>query len=392
MPRPTSAWCAVIACAVAAAVGAPSAGAAVKQCPSGQFDRGGTCTSFATAAKQVGSIARSVMSADDGKGAIVRIDIGDRTLVNRGLGFSIAGVPASPAMKFRPGSMSIPAVTTVALQLQDEGRLDLDDPLSKYFPKFANADRVTLRMLASVRSGYPDYIQSNPPFQAAQLADPFRQWVDSELLSYAFAEPLICEPGACFHYAHTNFVILGRVLEKVTGQSMTALLLRRIIRPLGLRDTRITKYPDIPPPVLHAYSDERGVHEDSTYWSPSWGIGRGMLWTTTARDMITEIRALGTGKLVSRSAYRQFTAPLSRGLPGAPTTVDYGLGILRGSGWLLQNPVINGYAGVLAYLPSQKIALVIEATRGSKSKAQSIATDVFKALTRYLTPDNEITT
>jgi CubicO group peptidase (beta-lactamase class C family) len=364
----------------------------VKRCPSGQFDRGGTCTSFATAAKQVGSITRSVMSAEDGKGAIVRVDIGDRTLVNRGLGFSMAGVPASPDMKFRPGSMAIPAVTTVALQLQDEGRLNLDDKLSKYFPKFPNADRVTLRMLASVRSGYPDYIQGNPPFQAVLFADPFRQWDDDELLDYAFAEPIVCDPGACFHYAHTNFVILGRVLEKVTGQSMTSLLLRRIIRPLGLRDTLITKFPYIPPPVLHACSDERGVHEDSTYWSPSWGIGRGMLWTTTARDMISEIRAMGTGKLVSRSAFRQFTAPLSRGLPDAPRTVDYGLGILVRSGWLFQNPDINGYAGILAYLPSQGIAVVIETTHGPKSTAQHIATDVFKALTTYLTPKNALTT
>jgi hypothetical protein len=78
--------------------------------------------------------------------------------------------------------------------------------------------------------------------------------------------------------------------------------------------------------------------------------------------------------------------------PGRARTVDYGLGILVGSGWLFQNPVINGYAGILAYLPSQRIAVVIEVTRGPKSTAQSIATDVFKALTQYLTPDNTIKT
>jgi D-alanyl-D-alanine carboxypeptidase len=332
------------------------------------------------------------MRQERGKAAIVRIDIGGRTLVSRGLGFSMAGVPASPRMKFRPGSMTIPAVTTLALQLQDEGRLNLDDKLSKYFPNYPNADRVTLRMLASVTSGYPDYIQENPPFQAALLANVFRQWDDSELLDYAFAQPVACNPGACFHYAHTNFILLGRVLEKVTKQSMTKLLLRRVIRPLGLRETAITKLPYIPPPVLHAYSDERNVYEDSSYWSPSWGIGRGMLWTTTARDMITQIRAIATGRLISKSAFRQFRAPLSRGLPGAPRTADYGLGILLAKKWLFQNPVINDYAGILAYLPSQRIAVLIEVTHKPNATAQSIATDVFKALTQYLTPNNAVTT
>ena len=378
---------AALACAIVGAFPA-AAGAGVMRCPSGQFDRGGTCTSFASAAKRVVSITRSVMSGEDGEGTILRVDVGNRTLVSRGLGLSMAGVRVTPDMNFRVGSMAIPALTTIALQLQDERRLNLDDKLSRWYPNYPNADRITLRMLASVTSGYPDYIQENPPFQKVLLEDVFRQWTDNELLDYAFAQPIVCEPGTCFHYAHTNFILLGRVLEKVTKQSTTQLMMNRIIRPLGLRDTRITKLPFIPPPVLHAYSDERGVYEDSTYWSPSWGLGNGQLWTSTARDMIPFIRAIGTGKLISRSAFRQFTAPLSKGLPGAPATADYGLGIAIANGWLIQNPVINGYAGILAYLPSQKIAVLIESTQGSKSTAQSIATDIFKAITPYLTPDN----
>jgi CubicO group peptidase (beta-lactamase class C family) len=390
-PKRIPSFFAALACAIIAAFPA-SAGAGVTRCPSGKFDRGGTCTSFASAAKRVVSITRSVMSSEDGEGTILRVDIGNRTLVNRGLGLSMAGVPVTPEMNFRVGSMAIPALTTIALQLQDQRRLNLNDKLSRWYPNYPNADRVTLRMLASVTSGYPDFIQENPPFQKAQLENVFRQWTDDELLDYAFAQPIVCAPGSCFHYAHTNFVLLGRVLEKVTKQSTTQLMMNRIIRPLGLRDTRITKLPFIPSPVLHAYSDERGVHEDSTYWSPSWGLGNGELWTSTARDMIPFIRAIGTGKLISRSAFRQFTAPLSKGLPGAPSTAEYGLGIAIGNGWLIQNPVINGYAGILAYLPSQKIAVLIESTHGSKSTAQSIATDIFKAITPYLTPNNAFRT
>ena len=95
-------------------------------------------------------------------------------------------------MHFRLGSMSIPFLTTVLLQLEEEGRLSLDDPLAKWLPSsgYPNADRVTPGMLARSTSGYPDWIQGNPTFVSALLADPFRTWTESELLGYAFAQPL----------------------------------------------------------------------------------------------------------------------------------------------------------------------------------------------------------
>jgi CubicO group peptidase (beta-lactamase class C family) len=67
-----------------------------------------------------------------------------------------------------------------------------------------NAGRVTLRMLGHSISGYPDWIQGNPAFVDLLSANPFRLWTDQELLAHAFAQPLICAPGACFHYAHTR--------------------------------------------------------------------------------------------------------------------------------------------------------------------------------------------
>jgi CubicO group peptidase (beta-lactamase class C family) len=376
--------------AACAAVAALPATADAKTCRSGQVDRGGTCTSSRTVAANVIGITRAVMRAEDAKAAIVRIDVGNRTLVNRAFGFSMAGVPATTNMKFRPGSMAIPLLTSIALQLQDKHKLDLDDTIARWYPNFPNADKVTLRMLASVTSGYPDYIQENPPFQAAQLAEPFRQWTDDDLIRYSFAQPIVCVPGTCFHYAHTNFLILGRILEAVTGQSVTTMMKKRFLGPLGLRDTRISKFPAIPAPTLHAYTTARGVYEDSTTWSPSWGIGTGLVMTSTASDQLKVIRAIGRGKLFSRSAMLQFARPLSRGLPGS-APVDYGLGIVMKNGWMFQNPVFNGYAGIAAYLPAAKLSLVIENTQGPNAvDGKSIATSIFEQLARYLTPAHQL--
>jgi D-alanyl-D-alanine carboxypeptidase len=380
--------CIVAACAV---VGAVPAAADAKRCPSGGFDRGGTCTSLRTAARRVVDITRSVMASDGAKAVILRIDIGNRTLVNRGFGESMEGVPATPNMHFRPGAMAIPMLTTLLLQLQDEHRLSLDDKLSRWYPNYPNADRVTLRMLASTTAGYPDYIQENPPFLAAFHAAVFRHWTDDELLHYAFAQPLICAPGTCFHYGHTNYIILGNVIQKVTGRSMGSLIRRRFLRPLGMRDTRITKLPGIPAPVLHAYTTDRGVYEDSTFWSPSWGLGTGMVMTSTAADMIKEIRAIGSGRLFSKSARRQFLTPISRGLPGAPAPLDYGLGIDLANGWMFQIPQFNGDIGILGYLRSRRISMIVENTNGPRvPEGKNISGTIAKQITLYLTPHRPI--
>ncbi|HEU5306913.1 MAG TPA: serine hydrolase domain-containing protein [Acidimicrobiia bacterium] len=381
-----------IVCMVATALPVAAGAATSPKCSSDQIDIGGTCTSKEDVSKQIVSITQGVMRQEDAKGVVLRVDVGNDTVVNTGLGLSQEGVPVTPDMKWRPGSMAIPMLTSIELQLQEQGKLSLDDTLSKWYPQYPNADKVTLRMLSSVTSGYPDFIQENPPFQAAQLAEPFRHWTDDELLQYAFALPVVCDPGACFHYAHTNFILLGNVLQKVTGKSVTELIQQKFLGPLGMTQTKITKLPAIPAPALHAYTDERGVYEESTGWSPSWGLGDGLIMTSTARDMTTLIKAIGTGKFLSKKSVSEQFEDLSKGLEGAPTAIGYGLGIaVAGKNWVLQNPVFNGYAGIAAYERGQKISIVIDNTHGPNAAAgTSIASEIYKALANYLAPKDPI--
>jgi len=379
-----------IVCVVAAASPVTAGAATSANCSSKQVDIGGTCTSKKEVAQQILSITHGVMEKEDAKAVLLRVDFGDDTVVNKGLGISQEGVPATPDMKFRPGSMAIPMLTTLALQLQEQGELSLDDTLSNWYPEYPNADKVTLRMLASVTSGYPDFIQENPRFQAAQLAQVFRHWTDDELLQYAFALPVVCDPGTCFHYAHTNFILLGNVIQEVTGKSITELLQKNYLDPLGLTETKITKEPAIPAPALHAYDKERGNYEESTGWSPSWGLGDGLIMTSTLRDMTTLFEAVASGKLLSKDSVSQQIEDLSKGLPGAPGQLGYGLGIGVVNGWVVQNPIFNGYAGIAAYLKSQDISIVVENTDGPNAQVASISTDIFKALAGYLAPNNPI--
>jgi hypothetical protein len=109
--------------------------------------------------------------------------------------------------------------------------------------------------------------------------------------------------------------------------------------------------------------------------------------TSTLRDMTTLFKAIGAGNLLSKESASEQLEDLSKGLPGAPGQIGYGLGIAVVNGWVLQNPIFNGYEGIAAYLPSQQISIVIDNTHGpNATEGTSIATDIFKALAAYLVP------
>lgn len=343
--------------AVAAAIATMSSAAA--------FAASASAAPRGAEAREVVSVARAVMREQHLAGMILRVDRGDRHIVTAALGESMTGVPVTRDMHFRIGSESIPYVTTILLQLQQEGRLDLDDPLAKYLPNSGvpNADRVTLRMLGHSISGYPDWIQGNQAFVDILYANPFRLWNDQELLDHAFAQPLICEPGTCFHYAHTNFVLLGQVVTAVTGKPFAKLVRERIFRPLRLRHTTITRTAKMPEPALHAYGTDRGPYEDTSSWSPSWGLGKGQLMVSTIDDVATSARWILGAKLISRASEREFVqrpAVVKTSIPG----LAYGLGVLLLGDWRVQNPYVNNYGGVMAYLPAERLSVSIVSTKG----------------------------
>lgn len=384
-----------VAMAIGIALPTPTSQAAAgkgSRCGARQLRTASGCTSLAAVRRHIQQIVRHTVARQDLRAALVRVDVGRRTLAAVASGESMAGVPASLRMHFRIGSIAIPYLVDLLLQLQDQGRLSLEDPVFKWLPGLPNARRVTLRMLASATSGYPDWIQENPAFSTELFANPFRQWTTRELLDIALARPLICAPGTCFHYAHTNFNLLTEVIRKVTGRSVKTLLRRRILGPLGLRHTQISSLPRIPEPVLHAYTSDRGPYEDSTYWSPSWTIAEDMIMTGTIADSVKSAKAIGTGKLISHRAARERVAPVTARFPPFSRRLYYGLGILVANGWQLQNPEMQGYTAISAYLPSRRIALALTTTKGkaAAATATNYSELLFSELTQYLTPGHAV--
>jgi D-alanyl-D-alanine carboxypeptidase len=379
---------------VAAAGAAPAASTAAgsSACKPGQLLVSSGCVGRRGARRHIEAMIREAMPELGLRATILRVDTGEQKLVDQGFGNSMKGVPASPRLYFRIGSIAIPYLIDLLLQLEDEGKLSLNDKLAKYRPNFPEADEVTLRMLASVTSGYPDWIQGNEPFQKQLFENPFRQYSANELLHWAFTEPVACAPGTCFHYAHTNFAILSQVISKVTGKSIDTLMRERVLGPLGLDHTQVSRFPAFAGPGLHAYTGERGVYEDDTFWSPSWSIGAGTVMASTMADVVRGARELGRGALISAHANRERLAPITAGMPPFNPHIYYGLGITVANEWQFQNPFIDGYTGVSAYLPSEDLSLGIVTTQLPQSSTSStnFATVLLVRLSEYLSPEHRI--
>lgn len=178
-------------------------------------------------------IIEQTMAEQHLKAVIARVTVEGRELLTRAFGDSMTGVPATPAMHFRNGAVAISYVSTLLLRLVDRGKVSLDDKLSKWLPEVPNSERVTLGQLAQMTSGYVDYVIGNTEFNEALYEAPFRQWEPDQLLGFATSRPLLYDPGTNWNYAHTNYVLLGKALEKATGEDMPTLLSDEVLKPLG---------------------------------------------------------------------------------------------------------------------------------------------------------------
>ena len=315
------------------------------------------------------------------KGAIVQVRSNGTTLYTGTYGESMTGVRPTADMHFRNGALAFTYMATLLLEFVDQKKTTLDTKLSKYMPELPNADKVTLKNLADMTSGYPDYVYQPATLRGTAL-EPFRQWTPQELLRIGLSGKPMFAPGSNWGYCHTNYVILGMVLSKIAHMPLAEALQKYVLNPMGLKNTRAYTTPEIPPPVLHVFDSERrstlGVnpnvpfYEESTFWNPSWTTIEGAVEITDITDLSTSIEAAATGKLLSRGSSRAQITPyligFSHPVPGCvacrPQTkaFSYGLGVFLLGPWISQTLGFAGASGATAYLPSKKLTISIEVT------------------------------
>ncbi|MEU2234915.1 serine hydrolase domain-containing protein [Streptomyces vietnamensis] len=404
-PRPTPGSRRAAAAALAAllALGAPAT--ASGSGPAGEPGRHRPCVASRLPdrgpARDVLRIAEQAKADLGLKSVILRVTVDGREVVTTALGESMTGVPATPAMHFRNGNIAIAYMGTALLRLVDQGRVRLDDPVGRWLPDLEDGDRITLRMLAASTTGLVDYVRL-PAFQRAVVADPFRQWSAEEVVRLSTSQDRWYEPGTNWSYSHANFVLLGAALEKITGTRLDVLLQRQVLGPLGLRETGNGFTPEIPEPVLHAFTSDRGTYEESTFWNPSWTTAPGAVETTDICDLASSAAGIGSGRLLSPASYRELLNPGTVGLGHAthkcPATVciaqtkatHYGLGLLVLGDWVSQHPLFFGYSASQAYLPSERLSIAVSTTNDPGAAAGHTAHLIAQRIAAALAPTHPI--
>lgn len=231
--------------------------------------------------------------------------------------------------RFRIGSLTKPFVATVVLQLVGEHRVALDAPVERYLPGVirghGNDGRIiTVRQLLQHTSGVPDYLAYLTPQEV--LEDPLAHHDTRDLVNIALAHPPTFEPGTGWRYSNTDYLLAGLLIERVTGHTYGEEIRRRVIAPLGLRETYVPgDDPAIPGPHPRGYArpGAGAPLRDITAINPSVaGAGGGMISSGT--DLNRFLDALVRGKLLRPAQRRQMMRTRPTGNPDGRA---YGLGL-----------------------------------------------------------------
>jgi D-alanyl-D-alanine carboxypeptidase len=352
---------------------------------------GGSTTSSADASSPLAGAAATQFDAAIGQamtkasipGAIVGIWGPAGNYVRAfGVADKATRAPMSTDMYSRIGSVTKTFTVTAMLQLIDQGKLKLDDPISKYIPGVPAGDQITLRNLAQMQSGLLTF-DDVAEFANSYLTDPHQSFTPAQLLGYALDKPLQFPPGSQYQYSNTNTVLLGLVVEKQSGQSLPDYIRDHILAPLKMTHTSFPTTAAFPDPHPQGYTAPQGVEVYATDWNPSWAWGAGNM-ISTLEDMRIWARALATGSLLTPETQQQ---RLDTTVPMNPQrSAFYGLGIFSADGWIGHSGSMFGYQTVALYLPQTQTTLVFFINTNTPLEA---STTLANAITNVISPDHQ---
>ncbi|WP_433591816.1 serine hydrolase domain-containing protein [Nocardia sp. CA-145437] len=304
---------------------------------------------------------------------------------------------------FRIGSNTKTMTVTVLMQLAQEGKLSLDDPIDKHWPGVPNGDKITLAQLAEMRSGLYNYTFDRD-LSVEVDKDPQKVWTPEELLAIAFAHPVRFPPGEKFEYSNTNTILLGLVIEKVAKMPLADALRQRIFEPLGLKNTSFPAVSDssIPDPHPQGYTfgtmvstidtyalppDQRAAAlagtlqpNNSTTSSPSWAWAAGAA-ISTVEDMTTFTKALVEGKLLDAEFQKMRMDSIQPINPDLPALAGYGLGLVRfGEHQFGHDGQLPGFMSYMASDPDSKLTIVVATNLAAVPSGDGSALVLVKAM------------
>ncbi len=298
-----------------------------------------------------------------------------------GIGDLQTAAPIAIDDHFRIASVSKTFVATVVLQLIDEGELRFDDTLEPFVPGIAHGDRITIRQLLGMTAGIFNFI-NDPEFEQAYTENPLADYTPEDEIAIIRRHAADFAPGEKVQYSDSNYVLLGEIIEQITGKTVAEVVSSRILEPLGLANTSYPDTPDMPEPYARGYGADLGSPNlrDLTRSNPAVANAAGAM-ISTLDDLRIWGRVLVEGTLLSPETQAERlhmgVLPTASGI-----TLGYGRGIMEVNGFYGHAGAIFGYSTWLLHSPQLGATLVVLANRGETETefASAIALDILHHL------------
>lgn len=301
-----------------------------------------------------------------------------------------AKTPMKPDDVMLAGSVGKTFVAAVALQLIEQGKIGLDDKISNYFgkedwfPRLPNSKEITVRQLLRHTSGLVRY-EFNPNFLKDLTAEPMKERKPLELISYLFDSEPPFEAGKGWDYSDTNYIVLGMIIEKVTGKKYYDLAVKNVLRPMRLKHTKPQDGPVIEG-LVQGYAGEGYPFggADEMIRDGKFAINPQFEWTgggmaTTSGDLARWAKAMYEGRAFSKKMLTEMLKGTKAPMLGP--NAEYGLGVIirptpRGLSYG-HSGFFPGYMTEMMYFPEKKISLAVQVN-------SSVPKDIGRPLGRVL--------
>jgi CubicO group peptidase (beta-lactamase class C family) len=302
----------------------------------------------------------SELTRGEKPGAAVLVSRDGKTLFEKGYGYASLEhqAPITPETKFRIGSITKQFTASAILRLQEQGKLSVDDHLSKYLPDYPRGDQVTLRHLLTHTSGIHSY--TDKPDFVETVTVPIKS---AAAFIHSFEnEPYDFSPGERWSYSNSGYFLLGFIVEKVSGEPYGDFLRTQFFEPLGMKDTGVYRNGDV---LLHdatGYAQNGETIERARDWDMSRAGGAGALYSTV-EDLARWNDALFGGRVLNKASLDAAWSPVATRANPTPTDGGYGfgwnIGSLRGLREIQHGGGLQGFVSMLSRFPDQQLTIVV---------------------------------
>ena len=313
---------------------------------------------------------KAVTDGLPGVSIAVRDSKGDFTLVVAGKSDLKANTPLTTTDISRIASASKVFVGTVVLQLIQEKKIALTDPIANYIRAenahhIANADRATIAQLLTHSSGIFDYYDQDFGLDVPSKMD----FTIDEALKYAWDKPALFEPGAKYSYSNTDTLLLGEMIEQVTGMGVAQAIRTRILTPLNLKNTYTEVFETVPVKIIRGYAfDKKGNSTEIGDKYPGGGLPDGGI-VTTPKDMVIFMHALfAEGKLLDTPTLQAMITPQVPTDDGGSIGYHIFIDDSAHGKMYSHDGGIDGYSSIMMYFPDSDVTIALW-TNGSGRKA-----------------------